>query len=218
MAHRARAIVFDFDGVILQSVNIKTRAFEALFACESPKAIGLILKHHLANGGVSRYEKFRHAYREVLRRPLPAEEEQALGNRFNALVEQAVSVCPWVPGAREFLEARHKQLPLFVASGTPHAELRRIVERRGLSAFFRGVYGTPDKKDAILRAVAAELACAPEDLLMVGDAGNDYDAARAVGAAFVGVVEPGAANSFPAGVTVLPDLTGLGALLDKARI
>ncbi len=211
-----KAIVFDFDGVILQSVNIKTRAFEALFSSESPEAVARIRDHHLAHGGVSRYEKFRHAYREILRRPLPAEEEKALGERFNVLVEEAVSVCPWVPGAREFLEARHKQLPLFVASGTPQEELVRIVERRRLSGFFRAVYGTPAKKDAILRRIAAELPCAPEDLLMVGDAGGDQDAARSVGAAFVGVVAPEAPNPFPSGVAVLPDLTGLGALLDAS--
>lgn len=208
-----KGIVFDFDGVILQSVDIKTRAFEALFAGEAPESVARILAYHLANGGISRYEKFRHAYREILRRPLSADEEKALGDRFNALVEQAVSVCPWVPGAREFLAARHAQLPLFVASGTPQVELRRIVERRGLSGFFRGVYGTPDKKDAILRKVAAELACAPAELLMIGDAGNDYDAARAVGAAFVGVVAPGTPDPFPPGVAVLPDLTGLDGLL-----
>ena len=211
-----RAIVFDFDGVILQSVDIKTRAFEALFASESPEAVALILDHHRANGGISRYEKFRHAYREILHRPLSAEQEKALGERFNALVEAAVSSCPWVPGAREFLEARHARLPLFVASGTPQDELRRIVGRRGLSGFFRAVYGTPAKKDAILRAVAAELNCPPEDLLMVGDAAGDCDAARSVGAAFLGVVPPGALNPFAPGVAVLPDLTGLAALLDAA--
>ncbi|MEK7234705.1 MAG: HAD family hydrolase [Elusimicrobiota bacterium] len=208
-----KAIIFDFDGVILQSVDIKTRAFEALFAFEGPEAVARIVDHHRANGGVSRYEKFRHAYREILRRPLSAEQEKTLGERFNILVEDAVSACPWVPGAREFLEARHKQFPLFIASGTPQEELSRIVERRGLNGFFRAVYGTPAQKDAILRKIAADLPCAPEDLLMVGDAGGDYEAAHAVGAAFVGVVAPGVPNPFLPGVAVLPDLTGLETFL-----
>lgn len=211
-----KAIVFDFDGVILQSVDIKTRAFEKLFAAETPEAVARIIAHHLAHGGVSRFEKFRHAYREILKRPLSAEEEVALGLRFNTLVEEAVSVCPWVPGAREFLEARHKLLPLFVASGTPQEELARIVERRGLKEYFRAVYGTPAKKDAILRSIAASLRCGAADLLMVGDAMTDHDAARATGAAFIGVETPGALNPFPKGVKVLPDLTGLPAFLDAS--
>lgn len=211
MTNDIKAIVFDFDGVILQSVDIKTKAFEALFASEAPEDVARIVAHHLAHGGVSRFEKFRHAYREILKRPLSSEEEIALGRRFNVLVEEAVSVCPWVPGAREFLEARHKQLPLFVASGTPQEELTRIVERRNLKAYFRAVYGTPTKKDVILRSIAAGLRCGANDLLMVGDAMTDHDAARATGAAFVGVETPGSPNIFPKGVTVLPDLTGLAA-------
>lgn len=216
MACRAKAIVFDFDGVILQSVDIKTRAFESLFAAEAPEAVARILDYHRAHNGISRYEKFRYAYREILRRPLEAEEEKALGERYNATVERAVMVCPFVPGAREFLEARHALTPFFVASGTPEEELRRIVERRGLSGFFRGVRGSPTKKDVILRSFAAELSCAPAELLMVGDATTDSDAARAVGAAFVGVVPPGEKNPFPPDAPILPDLTGLPAFLDAS--
>lgn len=208
-----KAIVFDFDGVILQSVDIKTRAFATLFAPEGERAAGLILAFHRANGGISRYEKFRHAYREVLKRPLSPEQERALGQRYNALVEEAVSVCPWVPGAREFLEARHAELPLFVASATPQEELRRIVARRRMDPFFRAAYGAPATKDAILREIARTLDCPAADLLMIGDARNDHDAAQAVGAAFVGVVPPGEKNPFPEGVAALPDLTGLSALL-----
>ncbi len=211
-----KAIVFDFDGVILQSVDIKTRAFESVFSTEAPEAVARILDYHRAHNGISRYEKFRHAYREILRRPLGADEEKALGERYNATVEDAVSVCPYVPGAREFLEARHALTPFFVASGTPQEELRRIVERRGLSGFFRGVFGSPTKKDMILNAVAAEISCAPSELLMVGDATTDSDAARAVGASFIGVVPPGERNPFPPDARILPDLTGLGALLDAS--
>lgn len=213
-----KAIVFDFDGVILQSVDIKTRAFESLFAGEAPEALARILEHHRANNGVSRYEKFRHAYREILRRPLGPEEEKALGERYNATVEHAVSVCPFVPGAREFLEARHARTPFFVASGTPEEELRRIVERRGLGGFFRGVRGSPAKKDAILRSIAAALSCPPSELLMIGDATTDSEAARAVGARFVGVVPAGARSPFPPDARVLPDLTDLGTLLDGGGI
>ena len=210
-----KAVFFDFDGVILQSVDIKTRAFAALFAAEGPEATGRIVAHHEANGGIYRFEKFRHAYREVLRRPLPPEQEKALGERFNDLVEAAVSACPWVPGAEAFLKAHHESLPLFVASGTPQTELRRIVERRGMSRYFKGTYGSPDAKDAILRRVAASLGCAGARLLMVGDAAGDLLAARAVGASFIGIAPPGRPSPFEEGTPLLPDLTGLSAALDS---
>jgi HAD superfamily hydrolase (TIGR01549 family) len=205
------AVVLDFDGVVLESVDIKTRAFAALFEAEGPSVVGKLVAYHEINGGISRFEKFRWLYREILKRPLPKEEEASLGERFNALVEDAVMKAPFVPGAREFLEAA-KPWPLFVASGTPQEELRRIVERRGLARHFRGVYGAPDKKDVILRRVAEETSSAPAQLVMVGDAINDFEAARQVGAAFIGVCGAGRSPFPPSAKTVL-DLTTLEASL-----
>lgn len=203
-----RAVVLDFDGVVLESVDVKTRAFEALFRAEGPRACALIVAYHEANGGISRYEKFRWAYREVLKRPLSPGEEAALGERFNALVEEAVSAAAWVPGAREFIEAWHAALPLFVASGTPEEELRRIVERRGLAGRFRGVYGSPRRKAEILAAIAEQLGCPPSGLAMIGDALNDLEGARRAGARFIGRRLAGA-EPFPPGTPVIDDLRGL---------
>jgi HAD superfamily hydrolase (TIGR01549 family) len=207
-----KAVVFDFDGVILQSVDIKTRAFSDLFAPEGPAAQRRLVEFHEANGGISRFEKFRWLYREVLKRPLDAATEKRLGDTFNGLIEAAVTRCPFVPGALEFLQATHGTTPYFVASGTPEDELKRIVELRGLSKFFHGVNGSPRKKDVILKQIAADLRCAPAELVMVGDAPNDYDAAKSAGTRFIGVKTEGA-PAFPDGTTVLPDLRGLGEAL-----
>ena len=54
-----RNIIFDFDGVILESVDIKTQAFAELFS-EYPDHLEDIIKHHKNNSGVSRYEKIKY--------------------------------------------------------------------------------------------------------------------------------------------------------------
>lgn len=204
-------VVFDFDGVILDSVGVKTAAFARLFEPEGPAARDAVVAYHLGHGGVSRHEKFRWAYREVLKRPLDPATERGLSDAFNALVEEAVVAAAMMPGAQEALQSLHGRVPLFVASGSPQEELRRIVERRGLARFFRNVYGSPASKEAILRRVASELGLAPSCLLMVGDSTTDLDGARLAGAEFVGFVAPGARNPFAAGVPVCSDLRELGA-------
>ena len=204
-------VVLDFDGVILDSVGVKTEAFRRLFAAEGPGPQARIVAHHQANGGISRFEKFRWAYREVLKRQLSHEEERTLGLRFNALVEDAVMAAEFIPGALEFLEGFSDRLPLFVASGTPEDELRRIVLSRGLAGHFKAVRGSPARKADILGEVAAGLGASAADLVMVGDAVNDLDAAREAGAAFIGI-----GRGFPDGVDVLPDLRGLPAALGLA--
>lgn len=208
-----RAVVLDFDGVVLDSVGVKTDAFRRLFEPEGPAACTRVVAYHEANGGLSRFEKFRWAYREVLRRPLTPEAEAALGERFNSLVEEAVLAAPLIPGAEAFLETWSARLPLFVASGTPEEELQRIALRRGLSRHFRAVRGSPDRKADILRECARGLGLAPADLAMVGDAVNDLEAARAAGTAFVGVAARDGRHAFPPGTAVLADLRGLAAAL-----
>ncbi|HLF97490.1 MAG TPA: HAD family hydrolase [Methylococcaceae bacterium] len=206
-------VVFDFDGVLVDSVDVKTRAFAALYAPYGAEVVGKVVAWHLEHGGVSRHEKFRHFHRAFLNQPLPAEEERKLAEHFSILVEESVVTADWIPGAREFVEDFHGRFPLYIASGTPEDELKRIVDRRGMSDYFAGVAGSPRKKGAILRDFSHRTGHSPTRLLMVGDAMTDYLGASEAGTAFLGVAQE-KDNPFPPGVPILPDLTGLAAFLD----
>lgn len=185
------AVVFDFDGVVLESADIKTEAFAELFD-GNREAVA----YHLEHVGVSRFEKFRHITTEILGRPYTEADERRLGERFAALVFERVLRCPFVPGARELLQRRAGELPLFVASGTPEDELREIVARRGLLGMFAGVYGTPDTKGEILARIIRERELTPAEVVMVGDATTDLAGAREAGTRFIGRVGPGAPDPF----------------------
>jgi phosphoglycolate phosphatase-like HAD superfamily hydrolase len=199
------AAVFDFDGVVLESADIKTNAFRRLFDGDE-RAVA----YHLANVGTSRYIKFRHITTEILGRPYTDEEERRLGDRFSALVLEEVLTCPFVPGARELIERRGRQLPLFVASATPEDELRHIVSSRGLGEAFAGVYGTPPTKGEILRRIIDQSQLAREEVVMVGDAKTDLAGAREAGVRFVGRVPPHGPNPFASeDVAVVSDLAEL---------
>lgn len=78
-----KAIVFDFDGVILESMDVKTRAFRDLFE-DYPEHNDEIVRFHLDNGGMSRFEKFRIIYRDILSLPLSESEFERLSTKFSA--------------------------------------------------------------------------------------------------------------------------------------
>ena len=61
-----KGIIFDFDGVIAESVQVKTDAFAALYAVNGKDIVKKVINHHEANGGMSRFEKIKH-YREPLK-------------------------------------------------------------------------------------------------------------------------------------------------------
>jgi phosphoglycolate phosphatase-like HAD superfamily hydrolase len=186
-----RAAVFDFDGVVLESAEIKTSAFRRLF--DGNEAA---VAHHLAHVGISRYEKFRYITNEILGRPYTEADERRLGERFSALVIEEMLRCPFVPGARELLARLAGELPLFVASGTPEAELRQIVSARGLEELFAGTYGTPPAKDEILRRILRERQLAGQEVVMIGDAMTDLLGAHKAGVRFVGRASPGVPDPF----------------------
>jgi phosphoglycolate phosphatase-like HAD superfamily hydrolase len=207
------AIVFDFDGTIVESVNTKTEAFRTLFA-DYPEYVDRIVAMHTEHGGRSRYEKFALIYRDILQREPVAGEFTSLGDRFATLVYEAVVACPYVPGALEFLREWSGCIPLIVASGTPQDELVRVIDRRGLTNHFCEVHGSPPEKEDIVRELVTRQHWQPDRVLLIGDALSDSRAAQTAGVRFIGRVPLGEPNPFPAEVQTIPDLCRLGEIVD----
>lgn len=209
-----KAIIFDFDGVILESVDIKTEAFRRLFK-DYPDHVERIVQLHRENTGLSRYEKFRIIYRDYLRKPLTEQDIVRLDRAFSELVIAEVMSCRFVPGAQEFLAYAACHWPLFIVSGTPHDELCKIVQVRGLARYFRQVHGSPRSKEVLLREILGAYGWEAKDIVFVGDSGADAQAARTVGIRFVGRVREGATTPFPDTVRwIVSDMKELAARWD----
>ncbi|PTR05088.1 phosphoglycolate phosphatase-like HAD superfamily hydrolase [Nitrosospira sp. Nsp5] len=205
-----QAIIFDFDGVVVESGNIKTQAFGNLYRTYGETVMTAVMQYHSANGGMSRYQKFHYFQQHLLKKPpLTPDEEQLLDQRFSELVVEAVIASETVPGAAELIRKEAARIPLFIASGTPEAELKTIVMRRGLAPYFTAVRGSPTPKQMLIADILSSHALSPERVLMIGDALIDYQSAQANKIAFLGRVRPGDDNPFPAEVNTLPDLSPL---------
>ncbi|MBK6632552.1 MAG: hypothetical protein IPG33_16790 [Betaproteobacteria bacterium] len=135
---RFDAIVFDFDGVLAESVDVKTRAFASLYETYGADVVKQVVAWHLAHGGVSRYEKFRH-FHQAFRPHAGAGGGGRTGRAFLRPGGRS--------GDRRCLGAGRPRIPgrlacaaacFYVASGTPEAELVRIIERRGMTRYFAG--------------------------------------------------------------------------------
>lgn len=200
-----QALVFDCDGVILDSVPVKTRAFARLAEPFGEEARDRFVMYHTVHGGVSRYRKFEWFFREVLGREISPEESKEWGERFAAYALDEVRRCALIPGIAEVLERWRERLPLYVCSGAPQEEVRLVLEERGLSGNFRGVFGSPPAKAALLADIVREAKLDPTEVLMVGDAVTDRNAAEEVGTLFYGIGPELRGGDFPWGM----DATGL---------
>ena len=188
-------IILDFDGVILESVDVKTQAFRELFSF-TPKHVDEIVNFHVQNGGMSRFDKFRYFYKNIIEEPLSDQRYEFLCDRFSELVFDGVLKSTFVPGAESFLKHFSARTSLFVASATPAAELAEIVRQRGLLDYFKAIYGSPRTKQECIEEILTNMNCSKENAIFVGDALNDYKAAKKAGVRFIGRVRSGATNIF----------------------
>lgn len=205
-----QAIIFDFDGVVVESGDIKTQAFANLYRAYGETIMTEVMRYHNMNGGMSRYKKFHHFQQHLLEKPpLTLDEEQQLDRRFSELVVEAVIASEAVPGATELIRKESQRIPLFIASGTPETELNTIVIRRGLASYFTAVRGSPTPKQTLIADILSIHALPPERVLMIGDALIDYQSAQLNKIAFLGRLRPGDESPFPAEVNILSDLSPL---------
>ena len=199
------AVVFDCDGVLIESNGIKTLAFGQTVAEFGQKAMDQLMDYQREYGGISRVKKFEWFYREVVKTPLSDEMMDTLCVRFTQLCIDAVLAAPMVTGAKESLDLLAGKLPMFVASGTPEKELQDILIQRGLAPYFKGIHGTPPEKQYLLERIISENRLEASTVLMVGDAVTDLKAAQYCNSLFYGRGERFSEDTVPWS----DDLTGL---------
>ena len=207
-----KTIILDFDGVIVESLGIKTEAFRDLFS-DYPQHLEQIMSYHLAHNAISRYIKFEHIVTHILDETYDEERKKELGTRFSQLVRQKVIECPYVAGAEEFLQYFSPRVPLYVASATPQDELASIIRARGIDGHFKGIYGTPWEKYEIVQKVMLAEKVNPDAVAYVGDSQEDYKVAQETGIFFVGRINEEPLDSL--GVLAYKDLFGVKQYLQK---
>src|SRR5262249_30077148 len=89
--------------------------------------------------------------------------------KYNSICEEAVGTCPETHHATKGLKNLKSHYPLFLNSDTPEDPLRRIIDKRGWSVYFNGIYGRPETKEANLNRVAQKAAASPDQMVFIGD-------------------------------------------------
>jgi phosphoglycolate phosphatase-like HAD superfamily hydrolase len=186
-----KAIIFDCDGVVLNSNAVKTDAFRAVTQPFGESASSALVDFHTQNGGVSRYAKFAHFVDLILPTHVP---DLAVGDRpgllstllaeFSREVKTGLLQCEVAPGLVDLRQALPDTRWLIV-SGGDQAELREVFEQRGLAHYFDGgIYGSPKDKHSIVDDLleAGEI---QRPSLFLGDSRLDHEVAKAFGIDFI---------------------------------
>jgi phosphoglycolate phosphatase-like HAD superfamily hydrolase len=174
----AELVFWDFDGVIKDSVAVKSVGFEQLFLPYGAQIAARVRRHHEAHGGVSRFDKIP-IYLGWAGEAVTPVRVGEFCERFSALVLQAVVDSPWVPGVREYIQAHCGSQPFVLVTATPQVEMERILAALAIASCFRAVVGAPTPKAAAVGRTLAQFGCPPRCALVVGDSETDWHAAEA---------------------------------------
>jgi len=180
---KKKIIFWDFDGVIKDSVEVKTKAFEMLFKKFGGEMATRVVKHHTENGGMSRFDKFP-LYLEWAGIKCTPEILHQYCSDFAALVEDAVVNSAWVEGIEKILNGNTDQLYILVTA-TPQDEIMRILNRLSIASCFAAIFGAPIAKAEGILLSLEKFSIQPEEALMIGDARADLAAAQKCGIDFL---------------------------------
>ena len=183
---RLRVIALDFDGTLVESNQIKDRAFEPIFS-EWPEHTKSMMQWHLTHDSIERREKFRYFVEEILALPGQNDLIEKLTVRFGQLTKKAIIECPYVKGVYKFLEYIRNRVSVYLVSATPQLDLDQIIKARGLGGYFKDVYGAPTKKDETLKNIILLEKVSVDEILFIGDSPEDQQSAKNIGINFIGM-------------------------------
>ena len=175
----SKCIIWDFDGVILDSNKIRNNGFEIVLKDYKKKDVNKLMHFHEENGGLSRYVKFRYFFEEVLQQKITDEEIQIWANKFSEImIKNLVDKNLLIIDSLNFIKENYSNIDMYIASGSDQEELRFLCEQLGIKKYFKEIYGSPISKIENVKTLLKDSNFNKENCVLIGDSINDYEAAK----------------------------------------
>ena len=185
MKEEKKNLIFDFDGVILDSVQIKTLAFKKIFQDQEEQVISKIVKYHEYYGGVSRYKKIEYFYKHFIKKKLTKYENKKRLKQFRDASLDLLLKAKLIKGVLYFLKNNYTKYNFFISSGSPEAELKKICKKKKISKYFIRIFGSPKNKIFHIKKIIRLSGAKKKDYCFIGDSITDYSASKKMNIKFI---------------------------------
>ena len=144
-------LCFDFDGVILDTIEMKKRAFTQIYENLNQSQVTYVEQFQTKNGGVDRFEKFAHFERKFFGKEISPKKSRLLSLQLSEIIINNISDCDFIDGVLDFIKsARAQGLPCGVASAMPCNELELILKKFQIRDQFQLYRHANAKKEQLL--------------------------------------------------------------------
>lgn len=174
-----KVILWDFDGVILNSMPIRDKGFEIVLQSYSNDHVNQLLEYHRENGGLSRYVKFRYFHESILGNDISESEIEVLANRFSEVMrEELVNPELLISDSLNFIKKYYNDFTMHIVSGSDEKELNYLCQQLKIDHYFHSIKGSPIAKNNLVQNIIEKYDYSPEEMVLIGDSSNDLDAAN----------------------------------------
>jgi HAD superfamily hydrolase (TIGR01509 family) len=219
MPERPRLVIFDCDGVLVDSEPITNRIIsEELTRHGLPTSVEDCARLYVGGtlAGICREARARGA-------TLPDDWVATTYALYFETLAREVEPVPGIAAALDHLDTAG--LPYCVASNGPVRKMEvtlgrcRLAERLGERVFSAHVLGSPKPEPGLFLHAAAAMGVRPADCVVVGDSPNDAIAARAAGMRCLGYCRDTPPERLAAlGAETFDDMAALPALLGLSAV
>jgi len=180
----SKAIIWDFDGVIKDSVELKGEAFRKLFEDQKIDIKNKIYKHHNANGGLSRFKKLQ-KYLDWSSYENTIKNLNLFAKKFSDLIVKEVINANYIEGVENYLRRNHNRQKFFLVTATPEEEILKITKKLEIFDYFKIIIGHPRTKEEGFKLILNQSGIGNTDFIVIGDSSNEYNAAKKYSLKFV---------------------------------
>lgn len=169
-------IIFDCDGVIMDSNLLKCEAFGKSIEGYPEEIVTAFMDKCKNSFGVSRYIKFKSFFNDVANEPYNEQKYNQFLIKYADICKEIYNIADITPGTKKLLkELNNCNKYLFVASGSDERELRDSFKKRKLYEYFKEIYGSPKTKKECISIILKKH---PKlKAVFIGDAISDLNAA-----------------------------------------
>jgi len=191
MLEQYKVILWDFDGVIMDSMPIRSNGFGAVLKDYPEEQVKQLMDFHNLNGGLSRYVKFRYFFEKIRGESISEESVQELANSFSdIMLKSLINEDLLIRNSVSFIEDNSEKYEMHIVSGSDGVELNKICEALDLSRYFKTINGSPTPKIELVRKIINNYGYNESTVVLIGDSRNDYDASMENNIDFIGYRNP----------------------------
>jgi len=172
-------ILFDFDGVILDSMPVREYGFRKIFEGFDNSLVERLLEYHNNNGGLSRYVKIKYFYEKLLHKKISDEEIQIFADKFSDIMKnELINKKYLIKQTVNFLDKNYNIYNFHIVSGSDEKELKFLCKELDIEKYFISINGSPTHKNDLVKNILNKYKYKKNETILIGDSINDYEAAK----------------------------------------